>query len=352
MALTPFIVDGFDHYLDATGNPLGFLSQWTRTSSGFTPSFKTGFKGRGKCLHPSSGVFSYRAFRAVPSCTQISQHTALRFNAITTFDKQPVLGWYDNGMNCQFSLWALPIGRLGLYRGYGTTLLASSNLMFTNGIVHRLNMAFDFTNPTSGSADLWIDGDHNKGFSITATDLLATSATDVQAAAIEVAGDGGNQSSTPLDYDIDDFVFCYGAAQNIGEMELITSGPVADIQKQWTPSTGTDNFATVDELPPSTADFNSSSVVGNTDYQQFPALPVSPDSIFCITQALAMRKDEAGTRGFASAIKQTTEQINTIKNVTTSDVFYYTHYLQNPETLATWLASERTAAGFGYQDAV
>lgn len=34
---------------------------------------------------------------------------------------------------------------------------------------------------------------------------------------------------------------------------------------QWTPSTGTDHFALIDEVPPNTSDFNSSSTVGNKD---------------------------------------------------------------------------------------
>jgi hypothetical protein len=354
MALTVGFADGFDHYLDATNSPLGLKSQWTASGS-IGLSFKTpGFKGRGKCLNvdqPAGTGGNKHLFRAVPSCNQISQHTALRFLSPKTDAAMQVLGWNDILNATQFSLYLLPSGQLGLYRGLGNTLLAVSNYAAEDGIVHRYNFAFDFTNPISGSAQMWIDGDPNKGFNISGVDLLATANNDVRSVSLEIIGGGTNPDQ--WNYDVDDYMFCYGAATNIGEMELITSAPTADFQKQWTPLTGTDNFAMVDEIPPDgDTSYNSSSVVGHVDLQTFAALPVTPDSIFCVTQIIGAKKEESGTRGIAPVVKMTTEHDGTTQNVTTDYTWYYEHYLKNPETTAAWLASERAAAHWGYKDAL
>jgi len=77
------------------------------------------------------------------------------------------------------------------------------------------------------------------------------------------------------------------------------------------------------------------------------------DSIFCLSQIFCARKEEAGTRGFAAVMKGTgANVIGPTQNVATTYDYFYQHYLQNPDTLAAWLAAERTAASFGYEDAL
>lgn len=62
----------------------------------------------------------------------------------------------------------------------------------------------------------------------------------------------------------DDLAWGYG--DYLGDLRCVDIRPDADTaQKQWTPSTGTDNYATLDETPPSDADYNEASVNGYAD---------------------------------------------------------------------------------------
>jgi len=353
MALTPIVVDGFDHYPTAANDAtLGLQQTWAPAGTGApTITFVTGFRGRGKAIHVSHSLFQGRIQRPIPASTQLSQHMAFRMTEWDGDNIRPIFTWRDFSAGTQFALQAHPNRKIGLYRGYGTTLLAESALALNQNVVHRFNFAFDFSNPVSGSAQMWIDGSLANGFSISNTDLLATANNTVDMVCVDSQGYGSNADMGHR-FDVDDFVLCNGAAQNIGELELITQGPTSDIQKQWTPLSGVDNYPMVDEIPPNAdTDYNSSTVVGNIDYQGFPVLPTTPDSIFCLTQILAARKEEAGTRSIAAALKQTGETIGTVQNLTTQYEWYYEHYLKNPETVAAWLLAERNAAGFGYKDA-
>lgn len=352
MPLTVEINDGFDHYpVSPSAAVLGSNHTWA--PAGSTPptvTFVTGFRGRGKAIHIQNDVASGRIQRPTTPMSQISQHMSFKMTDWDGDNVKPIFTWRDITSLAQFQLYANPNRTLSLYRGNGTNLLATSALSLNENVVHRLNFAFDFTNPVSGSADLWIDGDHSKGFTISATDILASALNTVDLVSIDTSGYGAGVVLGHV-FEIDDLMICSGAAQNIGELEIVTDGPISDIQKQWTPSTGTDNFEMVNEIPPNgDTDLNSSAVPGNVDLQHFGALPTSPDSIFCLTQIIAARKEEAGTRTIAADCKITTEHVGTNHNLTTDYDWYYESYLKNPETAAAWLAAERLAASFGYKD--
>lgn len=356
MALTVAFQEGFDHYVAslAAAQPLGFRNTWIEALS--TPpslAYQPGFRGRGHALELTPDVASGRYQRAIPAATQISQHTAIKVTDWDGVNIRPILSWLDFAGNTQFSLFTHPNGTLGLYRDLGATLLATSNYGLTEGVVHRLNLAFDFSNPTSGSADLWIDGNHTNGFTISATDLLASANNTVGMIGLNSQGYGAGINYGHV-WQADDLVVCYGAAQNIGELEVITNGPTADVLQQWTRSTGANNYALVDELPPNLdTDYNSSAVAGNIDKQSFPVLPTAPDSIFCVSQIIGARKEEAGTRAIAAVMAGTgADVVGVSQNLTTDYAWYYEHYLTNPDTAAAWLASERAAASFGYKDAL
>jgi hypothetical protein len=354
MTLAVAFTDGFDHYpvSGAAGTELGILQAWQAQGGGdpIVPTFATGYKGRGKRLELTPGLTTdARLLRTVPSCTQVSMHIA---SSITHFDLTAVRGWitFRDAVNAEvFGIRTLPTGQLGLYNG--ASLLAQT-APISPQVAHRYNLAVDITNPASCDVQLWVDGDPAKGFHVSATDVTASNGPIIMLGLEQwgygAGADGGN------DHGFDDCVFCYGAAQNIGELEIITSGPTTDVRKQWTPLTGTNNYAMVDEIPPNgDTDYNSSTVVGNIDLQGFPALPTAPDSIFCVSQIFGAKKEESGTRGFAPVMTGTgADHVATTQNLSTSYDWYYQHYLTNPDTAAAWLAAARTAAGFGYKDAL
>lgn len=351
--LTVGIVDGFDHYpVDPLVQPLGLHTLWPKAGTAGTPtaSFVTGFNGRGKALRVTPHLFWGNLNRTIPVATQLSGHIAIRAQNRLLTGEHTLFSWRDGLGGIQCSLKVRPTGRLALYRAEAN-FIEESGKEIEEGVVYRLNYAIDVTNPVSSSFSLWMNADINDGFAVAGVDIMATAETDLQIFSVHSQGNLGTTDESPL-YDVDDCVICHGDAINIGELEVITDGPTGDVEKDWTPSTGTDNYAMVDDIPvDSDTTYNSSTVVGNRDVQSFPVLPTSPDNIFCVSQILAANKSEAGTR----TIRGLTEQAAVIynggnQNLSTDYTYYYEHYLNNPATLAAWLAVERNAADFGYED--
>lgn len=123
--------------------------------------------------------------------------------------------------------------------------------------------------------------------------------------------------------------------------------PVASIAVQWTPTSGA-NWSTVDEIPPSDTDYNSTSTSGFKDVFSHAALASVGDTV------LAVR---ANARAYADASDQIqnlvqvagTDYLGSAKSPTTS-YFSYGHIWQNnPATSAPWTPTEAINAGFGYR---
>lgn len=65
----------------------------------------------------------------------------------------------------------------------------------------------------------------------------------------------------------------------IGPQRIVTLRPSGDFSKQFTPSTGSNNFALIDEITPNTADFVSSTTSNHTDLYDLPDLPYTPVAV-------------------------------------------------------------------------
>lgn len=84
----------------------------------------------------------------------------------------------------------------------------------------------------------------------------------------------------------------------IGDRHWQVLTPTVDgFYTQWTPSTGSNHAALVDEIPPDTADFNSTSTVGNIDSfeSDTPNGPATASVIMAYTMYLS--KDAGGATG-------------------------------------------------------
>jgi hypothetical protein len=350
MTLTPLIVDGFDHYaaVDAT---LGAQQQWQRVGVGVPATMDTsqvGYRGRGKRMEMGMGLLGDAGIlRPFTDTNLLSMHIASKLNNVDVDQPRVWMSFRDILNQEVFTIQTLPTLQLALYTG--ATLLAHT-APITLSVAHRFNLWGDFTDPANCDVSFTVDGDRdNKGFHFVGDAKASTS----QLSMIRL-GQGGYGVSAPTvtnDHSFDDLVLCSGASQNIGELEVITQGPVGDVRKQWTPLTGTDNYAMVDDLPPNAdTDYNSSVTPGNIDLQQFPVLPVTPDSIFCVSHFMGARKEEAGTRTIASVTNRTGDHVGVNQNLSTSYDWYYDHRLVDPETNAAWTVANRAATSFGYKD--
>lgn len=119
--------------------------------------------------------------------------------------------------------------------------------------------------------------------------------------------------------------------------------PVSDSSVQWTPSAGVTNWPNVDEIPQSTADYNSSNTAGQVDQyihaipalEQVPPLPGSFTVLACLHSMLA-ELDGPGVHTLAS---DANGDVGAAEALTTSYVYRSTPRTPGPVTSLATLAT-------------
>lgn len=120
---------------------------------------------------------------------------------------------------------------------------------------------------------------------------------------------GGTGTTDANDVYVDDLYVCNGSgsANNtfLGDCRIELLKPTADgANKQFTPDTGTDNFARIDEaFEDGDTSYVSSNTVTDTDTYTFGDLSTDFATIKAIQVNIVARKDDIGSRLIASAIK-------------------------------------------------
>lgn len=115
--------------------------------------------------------------------------------------------------------------------------------------------------------------------------------------------------------------------------------PTADTAvKWWEPSTGTDNYALLDELPPSDTDYVSSGSSGAKDLYEMSDWAGDPTSeIQFIVDWIRAKKDVAGDQQIRSIIKSgATESSGGSIDLGTVYQYYGRILITNPDTAAAW----------------
>ncbi len=117
-----------------------------------------------------------------------------------------------------------------------------------------------------------------------------------------------------------------------------------------TPSTGTDDYAVVDENPPNTTDFLSSSVPTNRTSLAFAASPATAASIKGVKTVWYAQKDAVGARTLTPYVKIGSTRYDgpTAYAMTTAWAFHEYIWELNPATSAAWTKAVVDAAEFGF----
>lgn len=135
----------------------------------------------------------------------------------------------------------------------------------------------------------------------------------------------------------------------LGPKRLVTRLPTGNgSHHAWTPSTGT-NYQTVDEVPPSTTDYNTANAIGDKDTFTFAPLTGSPviNAVVCNiyggpSSAMAGRLKSTCVSGVSSA-DGTEVVIPGSVNYLPSIIY------EDPATVAPFTVSGLNAAEFGYK---
>jgi hypothetical protein len=109
---------------------------------------------------------------------------------------------------------------------------------------------------------------------------------------------------------IDD-LYCTNTATRLGECRVDVLHPTADTaQKDWTASTGSNNYACIDEAQYDTSDYISAGTVGNKDLYTLGDLSFNPLTIYAVQATCFAKKDDASTRTFRQNIKSSSSTGN------------------------------------------
>jgi len=136
---------------------------------------------------------------------------------------------------------------------------------------------------------------------------------------------------------VDDFVMGTGGWP--GDYRWVAVVPNADTgQKDFTPSTGTDNYDLVNDVPPNDTEYVYTDTSGHKDlYDLADYSPASNETIKCVMQWVRAKKDAAETALLRPLLKSgTTESAGSSNPLTTSWEYYWEIYTEDPDTSSEW----------------
>lgn len=331
MATTLFL-DSFDHY-DTSEIAL----KWNRVSGGNTISLVNQRTGRA-CL-------SIGGAGSGPSLTFNNRTTVVMSTAYNPFGG---LGGAPLGLdsdsigNNQIALFATSAGILQVITSFpgGTRYTVPAQFNQQQGVYVRYELKVVIAGGTGGSFELRVNGLVALAVSGINTDPTGTGHANI----FSLGGLGGGADSYHDDvYLADDF---------LGDIIVVEQTPNADgFYTAWTPLTGVNHFAMVNEIPPDgDTSYVSSQNVGDSDTYLFP-LPsfVTPATVVARQTVHYARKDLAGTRIFAPLLRQGgADFVGADQSIgLTTYTFYKQAFSVNPVTGLPWTVSDLTSCEIG-----
>lgn len=231
----------------------------------------------------------------------------------------------------------------------GGTVLATSPVLIAQNVYNHLQFKVVINN-TTGSVELRINGSSSAAWNPTGLNTRNGTAT-AQCNSIQFASPVGTNGAN-----IDDF-YCFndqGAVPNNwqGDVRAIQQMPSSDSSVTWTHSTGTTNFATVNELKQN-ADTNyvSTATVNAVDAYGVSALATIPASIIAVQTKMIARMDDTGPHTVKSRLTSSGTNADSA-NLSLSTTYQWISQLNlvDPHTSAAWTPTGIAAVTLGPVD--
>lgn len=331
-------VESFDHWVTADGPKKG----WTLTGASVVVS-----AGNGR-----NSTASLRTTNQV-QVAQLSVSNSGRSGIVGFAFRTSVLPpsvdttifVVKEGATEHLRLVLLTTGALRLVRVPSTTLATSASTPITAATMHYIEFAWNL-HDTTGSYEVKVNG---------ASTIPATSSADTQNSGTGIWNGlmwwGVNTGAQT--HDIDDV---YVADDNTfrGDHRIVSvvasSGNGSNTA--WTPSTGTDHGALVDEASPNPSDYVSTSSAGAIDTFNFAALGVA-GTVAAVQVCHYAKADVAGVRQLANVAWIGGAPYPSAAVTLPAD-WEYKLFLSttSPATATAWTPSEIDAAEFGPKVAV
>lgn len=219
----------------------------------------------------------------------------------------------------------------------GTTVLWTGEPGFALGAYRHFQMKVVISD-TVGEVEVRVDG--------STTPLVALSGVDTRNGATGVINQVGlrvsNQSGGDQTRLFDDFVVwdSTGSTNNtwIGDVRVDSYMPTADGDTTtMTPSSGSEHWQLVDEVPASTADYVSSATVGELDLFQMGNMAHTPSTIHGVIAVALASKSDAGGREIGITVKSgATESVGTNAALSTTAIKFVRVMEADPNGGVPW----------------
>lgn len=344
------IMETYGDYSAATTGNSPFNSYWILSGSSnlsFGTPAVAPVTDRSMLFNDTSNGFSSNHLRmfAVP-VTKVSISAAYNMNDMGDSTGHQIWALLDGSGNIQCYLKQNNLGKIILV-GEGGATLATSEGNYVTGTVYCVNIAMEILSASSVVVQCSINGFEDPGLNITAdfVDQAVATFAGIKTFAIvgSPAGPGG-------DWDFRHLMVGTGEAILWPAMELYEGVPGTDIVSDWTPLSGTDNFAMVDEdQPDADTTYNSTETLNALDLFGFADGEV-PEEVICIGLVSWAKKEDSATRRFKHALR-----VSAV-DYFGADIFAAVSYGRhldtwplNPSTVTAWDPSELAALEAGYQ---
>ena len=293
--MTMLFMDGFDHYATADGS-----KKWTSFSAAINAS--AGRRGGG-CVEANAGDECAKTFTAA---TSFVIGFAFSVGSLLPGSTRVICKLTDAG-TVQCSILLNSDGTLSVVRGTATAVTGgtSSFALSTNTFYYVEWKVTIADSIGANSCKVRING---ADIITVATGQDLKSSANASANQVSLWHSSNTGADSTVRY-YDDFYICdqSGSTNNdfLGDLRIDALYPNADgTYSQFTPSTGTDHFALVDETTPNTTDYNDGSTVGDRDsYALGNLAALTSQTVYAVQVNAAMNKDDAGAKSASTFVR-------------------------------------------------
>jgi hypothetical protein len=336
--MTIRLIEGFDYYPNIAGTA-GVNSAWTFDSTASVGLIAGRFGGQALAGTAGSSV-TRTLTRTVPATTTAAAGAALRMNGTPTVAFYLCAFRSSGGIQC-----GVGVGTDNRVRAFGSgtgTVLGAATDPLATGAWHYIEAEVTI-HDTTGVAKVWVNG--TLVINLANVDTKGQAQSDITQFNIFATSLGSSNSA-----DVDD-VYVTDSTR-LGECRVITLYPTADTaDSDWTPSTGSDNFAMVDETTVNgDTDYVAASAVGDLDFYTLGNLAAAPLSIFAVQAKICARKDDAATREIRTRIRSNGDVANGATVGLAASYTYLSDIFEtDPDTALAWTAAGVNALEVGQE---
>jgi hypothetical protein len=337
-------IEGFDYYSSTVTAATSVAAKWS-INSGSSASLVSGrFAG---LAFQHAGSTQRLLTRTVPATSTLAFGYALKIDDLNAIDaSRQLLEFRDAATGIQFGIGINTSRQLFIYRGsIGTVLATGTGAALTQGTWHYIEVEATINNST-GAVTVYVDG--ASYVSVSGTDTQGQAGSTMDTVRIYACA---ATSAFPNNFNFDDIYYCNTAAV-LGECRVDTLRPTADTaDKDWSRSTGSDNFALVDETQANgDTDYVSSATVGHLDFYTLGDLSITPTTIHAVQVNMLARKDDAATREIRTPIRSNGTVANgTPRAMSSTYQIFGEIHAQDPDIAGAWTASAVNALEAGVE---